>query len=196
MKKTLKIAGWSLLWLAFFWLFLIAGFPIETTKGWLTRMIEKEFKVSMSIERLRINWNLNIAIKGVSINSTRENEFTLKIGKLNIAPQWAGLIRLKPAIKYHGNTPSGGDFSGYYNSDELSLSFKEISFLDISISSILLPSTAIVNGSGRLKLTKDNGIIEIEVDGIPGGRQRLRISGGEKPGLNGKLSVAVTLPKL
>jgi hypothetical protein len=52
------------------------------------------------------------------------------------------------------------------------------------------------NLSGRLKFVTGNGTIDTEVDGVPGGKQRLRIPGGEGLGLDGNLKITVSLPKL
>ena len=53
-----------------------------------------------------------------------------------------------------------------------------------------------MSGSGRLKFVTGNGMIDTEVDGVPGGKQRLRIPAGEGLGLDGKLKITVSLPKL
>jgi hypothetical protein len=53
-----------------------------------------------------------------------------------------------------------------------------------------------MNGSGRLKVVAGTGSIDAEVDGVPGGRQRFKVSGGERPGLDGKVKVSVSRSKL
>jgi len=208
-KMTLKIIGWAFLWLIFVWTFVIIGFPAKTAKDWLTDQLEKGLDAKVSIEELRLRWNLGVRLKGISITS-QESEvgayghtplrepsaFNVKLASLNIEPSLFTLIRLKPEIDFYGGTPSGGDFSGAYDTEELSLSFKEISFKDVSISTLPVPSAATVSGSGRLKLIKGKGLIEIEIDGMSGGKQRAKVTGGENPGVDGKLKVAVSLPKL
>lgn len=203
MKRFIKIIGWSFLWLIFVWTFLIIGFPAKTAKYWLIDSLEKGLNAKVSIEELRLRWNLGVRFKGISINgrqsavsSQEPSAFNVQLASLDIKPGLFSLIRLKPEIDFYGGTPSGGDFSGAYDTGELSLSFKEISFKDVSISTLPVPSAATVSGSGRLKLIKGKGMIEVEIDGIPGGKQRAKVPGGEGPGLDGRLLIKVLLPKL
>jgi len=150
-----------------------------------------------------LKWNLGIRLKEISITgrqsavgSQEPSTFNLQLASMDIKPGLFSLIRLKPGIDFYGSTPSGGDFSGAYDTGELSLSFKDVSFKDVSIATLPVPSAATVSGSGKLKLIKGKGMIEIEIDGIPGGKQRAKVSGGDGPGLDGKLLVKVLLPKL
>lgn len=203
MKRFIKIIGWSFLWLIFVWTFAIIGFPAKTAKYWLIGNLEKGLNAKVSIEELRLRWNLGVRLKGISINgwqsavsSQEPSTFNVQLASLDIKLGLFSLIRLKPEIDFYGGTPSGGDFSGAYDTEELSLSFKEISFKDVSISTLPVPSAATVSGSGRMKLIKGKGMIEIEIEGIPGGKQRAKVPGGEGPGLDGKLLVKVLLPKL
>lgn len=203
MKRFIKIIGWSFLWLIFVWTFLIIGFPAKTAKDWLIDSLEKGLNAEASIDELHLKWNLGVRLKEISINgrqssvsSQEPSTFNVQLASLDIKPRLFSLIRLKPEIDFYGDTPSGGNFSGSSNSKELSLSFKDISFKDISIAALPVPSAATVSGSGKLKLIKGKGMIEIEIDGIPGGKQRAKVFGGEGPGLDGKLLVKVLLPKL
>jgi type II secretion system protein N len=202
-NRLIKIAGWFTLWLLFFWVFLFTGFPEDTAKDWLAERLGKEINARTSIEELRIKWNLDVKIKGISINghqsvvsSQEPSAFTVQLASLDIRPKLFSLIRLKPALEFNANTPSGGDISGSYNPAELSISFKDISFKDINTSTLPVPSETRATGSGRFKLIKGKGMIEVEVDGVPGGNQKLTVPGGESPGLDGKVKVTVSLPKL
>ena len=219
-NRLIKIAGWFTLWLLFFWVFLFTGFPEDTARDWLAESLGKEINARVSIEELRINWNLDVKIKGISIirGQTPPNplfskegvpkagelvvefglspQFEIKLRSLDIRPKLLSLIGLKPALDFSASTPSGGDISGSYNPAELSISFKDISFKDITISTLPVPSGTTATGSGMFKLIKGKGMVEIEVEGIPGGKQKLTAPGGESPGLDGKVKVTVSLPKL
>jgi len=224
-NRLIKIAGWFTLWLLFFWVFLFTGFPEDTARDWLAERLGKEINAGVSIEELRINWDLDVEIKGISIISgqgsgargqepsalslqpsalslqpsalsLQPSAFSVQLTSLDIRPELLSLIRLKPALDFNANTPSGGDISGSYNPAELSISFKDISFKDISISTLPVPSGTTATGSGIFKFIKGKGTVEIEVEGVPGGKQKLTAPGGESPGLDGKLKVTVSLPKL
>lgn len=202
-KRALKFIGWSFLWLIFVWTFVIVGFPAKTAKDWLVGSLEKGLNAKVSIEELYLRWNLEVRLKGISVVRAyghtpvqEPSTFNVQLASLNIKPGLFSLIRLKPGINFYGGAPSGGDFSGAYDTGELSISFKDVSFKDVSISTLPVPSAATVSGSGKLKLIKGKGMIEIEIDGIPGGKQRAKVSGGDGPGLDGKLLVKVLLPKL
>jgi len=210
-NRLIKIAGWCILWLLFFWGFLISGFPHDTAKEWVAERLGKEIGAKVSIEELRINWNLDVKVKGISIISgqwsgvsgqepsalsLQPSVFSVQLTSLDIRPELLSLMRLKPALEFNASTPSGGDISGTYNPAELSISFKDISFKDVSISTLPVPSGTTATGSGRFKLIKGKGKVEIEVEGVPGGKQKLSAPGGESPGLDGKLKVTVSLPKL
>ena len=209
-NRLIKIAGWCILWLLFFWGFLFSGFPEDTARDWLAERLGKEINARVSIEELRINWILDVKIKGISIISGQGSEvstlkgikgqepsaFSVQLTSLDIRPKLLNLMRLKPALDFNTSTPSGGDISGSYNPAELSISFKDISFKDISISTLPVPSGTTATGSGIFKLIKGKGTVEIEVEGVPGGKQKLTAPGGESPGLDGKLKVMVSLPKL
>jgi type II secretion system protein N len=202
-NRLFKIAGWFTLWLLFFWVFLFTGFPEDTARDWLAESLGKEINARISIEELRINWNLDVKIKGISINghqsaisSQEPSAFTVQLASLDIRPKLLSLISLKPALDFNSSTPSGGDISGSYNPAELSISFKDISFKDINTSTLPVPSETRAKGSGRFKLIKGKGVIEIEVDGVPGGKQKLTVPGGESPGFDGKVKLTVSLPKL
>lgn len=209
-KRLLMMLSWSVLWLVFFWTFLIIGFPSEAARGWIADKLGKGLNANVFIEGMKIMWDLDVKLKGIAISnqesavgsqepsalSPQPSTFGVKLHSLNIEPRLISLIRLKPEIDFNGSTPTGGSFSGSYNPDNLSVSFKDISFKDVSISTIPVPSAASMGGSGDLKFSKGKGTIEVEVDGIPGGRQRLKVSGGENPGLDGKLKITVSLPKI
>lgn len=202
-NRLIKIAGWSTLWLIFLWVFLVIGFPKETARDWLAESLGKGTNARVSIGELRLKWDLDVKIKEISINgqqpavtSQEPAAFTVKLASLDISPKLLSLIRLKPALDFNASTPSGGNISGSYNTDELSISFKDVSFKDISISTLPVPSGTTANGSGRFKLIKGKGMVEVEVDGVPGGKQRLKIPGDESSRLDGKLKVTVSLPKL
>ena len=45
-----------------------------------------------------------------------------------------------------------------------------------------------------MKVVTSNGTIDAEIDGIPGGRQKLKMPGGTRPAVDGKLKIAVSLP--
>jgi hypothetical protein len=132
-------------------------------------------------------------LKGVSLTSQAS---AMRLEWLQVQPRLSGLISVKPEMDFSGGTPSGGHLSGSYQSGELSLSFNDISFKDFSTATLPVPSSATMSGSGRLKFVTGNGTIDAEVDGVPGGKQRLRIPGGEGLGLDGKLKITVSLPKL
>ncbi|MBI4746196.1 MAG: type II secretion system protein GspN [Deltaproteobacteria bacterium] len=203
-NRLIKIAGWVSLWLLLFWVFLVTGFPAETARDWLAERLGKEISARVSIEELRINWDLDVKIKGISIIrgqapsalSLQPSAFSVQLASLDIRPKLLSLIRLKPALDFSGRTPSNGIISGSYDPAELSISFKDISFKDITISTLPVPSGTTAAGSGRFKLLKGKGMVEIEVEGVPGGKQKLTASGGQSPGLDGKVKVAVSLPKL
>ena len=205
-NRLFKIIGWSLLWLLFFWAFLVAGFPNEAVRGWLAERIGKGTNAAVSIEDLRIKWNLEVKIMGISIESKQEKTeeagnttqggFSVKLNTLSVEPRLLSLIRRKPALKFNADTPSGGNISGSYDPAELSVFFKDLSFKDINISSLPVPSGTTASGSGKFKLVAGKGSIDVEVDGVPGGKQNIKVQGGASPGLDGKLKAAVTLPKL
>ena len=52
------------------------------------------------------------------------------------------------------------------------------------------------SGSGKFKLVKGKGRIEIKVNGIPGWEQRITAPAGEGAGLDGRLKVTVSMPGL
>lgn len=203
-KRVIKILGGSFAWSIFFWTFLIVTFPGKTAKDWLSREIEKGLNAKVRIDELKIGWNLGVRLKGIAIDRQSsplhqgegEGGFALSLTSLRVKPKLLSLIKLKPDLDFNGSTPSGGDFTGSYDSGELSISFKDISFKDLTISGLPLPSAATAYGSGKLKFIKGKGTIDIEVDGIPGGKQALKAAGGEGPGLDGKLKITVSLPKL
>lgn len=207
LKRLIKTAAWTLLWVVFFWIFLIIGFPAETAKGWLAERLGKELNASVTVENLKVMWDLGIRLKGISIESRKRNfpdsqalavneDFMIKLDSLQANPRLITLLRLNPGADFKGSTPSGGTFSGSYAKQVMAVSFRDISFRDISISILPIPSASSVSGSGELKVIKGKGTIDVEVDGIPGGRQRFKLSGGEAPGLDGKMKVTVSLPKL
>lgn len=196
-NRLIKIAGWSALWLIFFWGFLIAGFPEERAKDWLTERIGKEINADISIAELHLKWDLDVQVSGISINGSKEqSDFSVQLAALNIRPKLLSLIKLAPAFDFNADTPSGGDISGFYGPSELSISFKDVSFKEISISSLPVPSDTKATGSGMFKLIKGKGVIDIEVDGIPGGKQKIKVPGGDSPGLDGKLRLTVSLPRI
>ena len=209
-NRLIKIAGWFSLWLLFFWVFLFIGFPEDTARDWLAERLGKEINARVSIEELRMDWNLDVKIKGISIIreqpavgsqepsalSLQPSAFNVLFTSLDIRPKALSLIRLKPALGFSASTHSNGNISGSYNPAEISISFKDISFKDISISTLPVPSGTTASGSGRFKLIKGKGKVEIEVEGVPGGKQKLTTTGGESPGLDGKLKITVSLPKL
>lgn len=209
MKRIYKILAWSILWLAAFWIFFIIQFPAETVRGWLVYKLENRLNVRVSVEKLTLKWNLDMELMGISISDrghgSKTSEashpleamaFTLKISRLTIIPSLPSLMRMKPEVDFNGNAPSGGIFSGSYHAGELSISFKDVSFKDLIIPAFSLPSATTIGGSGRLKTVKDKGIIEVEMDGIPGGRQRVKVPGGEGPGLEGRVKITVLLPEI
>ena len=169
------------------------GLPTEAAKGWLAERLGHRFDTKVSIEDLDIRWNLGMMLKGVSLTS---QESTMRLEWLKVQPRLSGLISVKPEMDFSGGTSSGGYLSGSYDSRDLSLSFKDISFKDFSTATLPVPPSATMSGSGRLKFVTGNGTIDTEVDGIPGGKQRLRIPGGEGLGLDGNLKITVSLPKL
>jgi hypothetical protein len=149
--------------------------------------------VKVSVEELDIGWNLGLKLKEVSLANQAS---MMRLKWVTVQPRLSGLISAKPEMDFSGGTSSGGYLSGSYLSGELSLSFKDISFKDFSAATLPVPSSTTMSGSGKLKFVTSNGTIDIEVDGVPGGTQRLRIPGGEGLGLDGKLKIAVSLPKL
>lgn len=184
---------------------MVITFPAKTAKGWLTDRLEKKLNAGVSIEELGMRWNFGLRLKGISIlqvpgaggrGSEEKPEFNIKIDSLNVNPNLFSLLRFKPEVAFRGQTPSGGDFSGSYAVEGLSLSFKDILFKDFTVSSLPVPSTAMFSGSGRFKLVKGKGTIEIEVNGIPGGKQRFAAPAGEGAGLDGKLKITASLPGL
>ncbi|MEK7852132.1 MAG: hypothetical protein AAB275_09635, partial [Deltaproteobacteria bacterium] len=212
-KRIFKVIGWSFLWLISFWSFLIISFPAKTAKGWLTDRLEKGLNAKVSIEEMNMRWNLDLRLRGISIirgqgsvvsgqeyplpqgeGGGDEGVFTIKIGLLTANPRLLSLIRLEPEIAFTGSPSSGGNLTGSYDPEGLSLSFKDILFKDFTIATLPVPSTAMFSGSGRLKFVKGKGTIEVEVNGIPGGKQRTMAPGGEGPGLDGKLKVTVSIP--
>lgn len=195
-NRLIKIMGWGTLWLLFFWGFLVAGFPQDIAKDWVAERLGKEIRAKVSIEELHIMWNLDVKVRGISIIGQDPSAFIVNLASLDIRPKVLSLIRLKPALDFNAGTPSNGNISGSYDPAELSISFKDISFKDINISTLPVPSETTASGSGRFKLLKGKGKVEIEVDGVPGGKQKLTVPGGESPGLDGKVKVAVSLPKL
>lgn len=196
-NRLIKIVGWSALWLIFFWGFLIAGFPEEMAKDWLTDRIGKEINADVSIAELRIKWNLDVQVSDISISGSKEqSDFSVQLADLNISPKLLSLIKLTPAFDFNASSPSGGDISGLYGPSALSVSFKDISSKEISISSIPAPSGTTATGSAIFNIIKGKGMIDIEVDGIPGGKQKIKVPGGDSPGLDGKLRLTISLPRL
>jgi type II secretion system protein N len=193
LRRWFKGLSWSFLWVLLFWTFLVIGLPTEAAKGWLAERLGHGFDAKVSIEELDIGWNLGIILKGVSLTSQAS---AMRLEWLKVQPRLSSLISVKPEMDFSGGTSSGGHLSGSYHSGELSLSFKDISFKDFSTATLPVPSSATMSGSGRLKFVTGNGTIDTEVDGVPGGKQRLRIPAGEGLGLDGKLKITVSLPKL
>jgi type II secretion system protein N len=192
-KRLFKIAGWTFLWLIFFWTFLVIGFPKESARDWLAGRLEREINARVSIEELTVMWNLGVKLNGISVEKSGENGFLLKIDSLKVRPRLLSLIGLRPIIDFMAYTPSGGDFSGLYKNGMIEIAFSEVPFKDIGIASIPAPSAATASGSASLKMTGAEGKIETEVGGLPGGRQRAVLKGS---GVEGSLKVKVTLPKL
>ena len=209
LRQSLTIAGWSFLWIVLFWAFLLVGFPRETARNWLSERLGQSFDARVSIEELHIAWNLAVRLKGVSIakqaseagpapagESKRDGEvFMIRLDSVTVDPRLSGLISVDPKMDFRGNTSSGGTVSGSYTSGELTLFFRDLSSRDVTIATLPVPSSAIISGSGRLKLVATNGTIDTEVDGVPGGRQSLKLLGGAGPGLDGRLKITVSLPK-
>ena len=193
LRRWFKGLSWSFLWVLLFWTFLVIGLPTEAAKGWLAERLGHGFDAKVSVEELDIRWNFGIMLKGVSLTSQAS---AMRLEWLKVQPRLSSLISVKPEMDFSGGTSSGGHLSGSYHSGELSLSFKDISFKDFSTATLPVPSSATMSGSGRLKFVTGNGTIDTEVDGVPGGKQRLRIPGGEGLGLDGKLKITVSLPKL
>jgi len=193
LRRWFRGLGWSFLWVLLFWTFLVIGLPTEAAKGWLAERLGHDFDAKVSVEQLDIGWNLGITLKGVSLTSQAS---AMRLEWLKVQPRLSSLIWVKPEMDFSGGTPSGGHLSGSYHSGELSLSCRVICFKDSSTATLPVPSSANMSGSGRLKFVTGNGTIDTEVDGVPGGKQRLRMSGGEGRGLDGKLKIAVSLPKL
>lgn len=209
MKRIYKILSWSILWFAAFWIFFIIQFPAETVRDWLVYKLENRLNVRVSVERLALKWNLDMELRGISVSDKSHGSktseashpleamaFTLKISRLTIIPSLPSLVRMRPEVYFNGNAPSGGSLSGSYHAGDLSISFKDVSFKDIIIPAFPLPSATTIGGSGQLKVVKGKGMIEVEIDGIPGGRQRVKLSGGGDPGLEGKVKIMVLLPKV
>ena len=210
LRQSFKIACWSLLWILLFWAFLLVGFPTETAKRWLAERVGQGFAARVSIEELHINWNLAVRLKRVAIarqvveagpspkgERMRIGEgFTIRLDSLTVEPRLFALISAEPEMNFTGDTSSGGHLAGSYKSGEVTLVFRDMSFKDVGIATLSVPSGATMSGSGRLKLLARNGTIDTEVDGIPGGKQRLRILGGEGPGLDGKLKITISPSKL
>jgi type II secretion system protein N len=185
--------SWLLLWVLLFWTFLVIGLPTEAARDWLVERLGHGLDVKVSVEELDIGWNLGLKLKEVSLANQAS---MMRLKWVTVQPRLSGLISAKPEMDFSGGTSSGGYLSGSYLSGELSLSFKDISFKDFSAATLPVPSSTTMSGSGKLKFVTSNGTIDIEVDGVPGGTQRLRIPGGEGLGLDGKLKIAVSLPKL
>lgn len=214
MKNFFKIVGWLFLWLIFFWSFLVITFPADAAKVWVADRFGKRLNAEVSIEEVSMRWNFCLRLKGISIirgqgsvvsgqegtaqlppEDVRDG-IAIKVASLDIEPRLLSLIRLKTEIAFTGNPSSGGIFSGSYASEAISLSFKDVLFKDFTIADLPVPSTAMFSGSGRFTLAKGKGTIEVEVNGIPGGKQRTVASGGDGPGLDGKLKVTVSMPGL
>ena len=185
--------SWSFLWVLFFWTFLVIGLPTEAARGWLVERLGHGFDGKVSVEELDIGWNLGAKRKRGSL--TRQGA-AMRLEWLKVQPRVSGLISVKPEMDFSGGTSSGGHLAGSYQSGELFFSFSDISFRHFSTATMPVPSSATMSGSGRLKFVTGNGTIDTEVDGVPGGKQRLRIPGGEGFGLDGKLKITVSLPKL
>lgn len=196
LKRLLKVVACLFLWFILFWTFLVVGFPEKTTKDWIADRIEKGLRVKVSIRELHLMWNLCVNLKEISITSREPGAFNVRLASLNLKPKSLSLIRLRPEIDFNGDTPSGGLLSGSYVQEQLSISFKNVSLNDLNIPSLPFPSSAKTGGTGRFKLTKGKGAIDIEIDGIPGGKQRAKTPGGENPGLDGEMRVTVFLPKM
>lgn len=214
MKKLFKVIGWSFIWLTSFWSFLVITFPADAAKVWVADRFGKRLNAEVSIEEVSMRWNFCLRLKGISIirgqgsvvsgqegtaqlppEDVRDG-IAIKVASLDIEPRLLSLIRLKTEIAFTGNPSSGGNFTGSYDPEGLSLSFKGVLFKDFAIATLPIPSTAMFSGSGRFKLVKGKGTIEIEVSGIPGGIQRTTAPGGEGPGLDGKLKITASLPGL
>ena len=185
--------SWTFLWVLLFWTFLVIGLPTEAAKGWLAERLGRGFEAKVSVEELAIGWNLGITLKGVSLASQAS---AMRLEWLQVYPRLSSVIWGKPEMDFRGGTSSGGRLSGAYHSGELSLSFTDISFKEFSAAALPVPSSATMSGSGRLRFVTGNGTIEIDVDGVPGGKQRLRIPGREGLGPEGTLKITVSLPKL
>lgn len=183
-----RIAGWSCLWIACFWAFLITGLPTDAAKRWLADTVAREFDATVSIGELRVAWNLDVSLHGVSVvRPAPDAGFAMRLESLRIVPRW-------PVLHFRGGTPSGGSLAGSYRSGEVTLSFSDVSFTDVTIATLPVPSRATMSGSGRLRLVTGHGTIDAEVDGVPGGKQRLKILGGAGPAVDGKVTITVRLP--
>jgi len=209
MKHIYKILSWSVLWFAAFWIFFVILFPAETVRDWLVYKIENRLNVRVAVEKFALKCNLNMELRGISVSDRSHGSktseashsldamaFSLKISRLTIIPSLPSLVRMKPEVDFNGNAPSGGSFSGSYRDGGLTLSLKDVSFKDFIIHAFPLPPATTIGGSGQLKTVKGKGVIEVEIDGIPGGRQRVKVSVGGDPGLEGKIKIIVLLPKV
>ena len=179
------------------------GLDTETAKGWLADRLGQEFDAAFSFEELHVRWNLGVRLKGISIENPpfkrppsatgSADGFTMRLDSFRADPRLFSLISGKPDIDFIGDTSSGGQLSGSYAAGALSFSFRDVSFKDLSIAAIPLPSNTTLRGSGTLKVVPGNGTIDTEIDGVPGGKQRLKIPGGTA---HGKLTIVVSLPTL
>lgn len=193
MRRAVTIAGWSCVWIVVFWAFLLIGFPAETARAWLAERLGRDFAASVTIEKLELGWNLDVRFIGVSVAAegtrVRLDSFTLK-------PRLAALVLGRPEASFTGGTSSGGRLSGSYRAGEVTLAFADVSFSEFSIATVPLPATARVSGAGRLKIVPTGGIIDTEIDGVPGGKQRLKVPAGQAPGVNGRMQITVALPRV
>ncbi len=202
----MTIIGWSSLWIGSFWGFFLAGFPAETARSWLAGKLGQTLHASVSIDEVHIRWNLDLGLTGLSVANQASDAgvpgdpapqaFMMKLNSLTLGPTLSSLASFQPEIGFRADTSSGGYVSGSYKSGEVTLFFKDVSSKDFTLAALPLPPTATMNGSGRLKVVTGTGSIDAEVDGVPGGRQRFKVSGGERPGLDGKVKVSVSRSKL
>lgn len=191
--RALQIAGWVLVWLTCFWAFLLLGFPSDAAKAWLVENVGQRLDAAVSIETLRMRWNLDVRLDGVSV---ARPALAIRFTSLTVHPKWLGLLSSGPRLDFTGDTASGGHLSGSYKPGEVTLRFSNMSAKDLGIAPLPLPPGATVRGSGTFRLATTSATIETEIDGVPGGRQRLQIFGKDALGLAGTLKITVSGSRL
>lgn len=190
----MRIAGWILVWLVSFWSFLLLGFPSERAAEWIAQKVGRQTNATVSIRKLHVRWNLDLGLDDVSV--TAQPPVAVRFTTVTLQPKWLASVLSQPEMRFSGQTVSGGRISGSYKAGEVTVLFSDVPPKDLGMTLLPLPPSATLRGSGSLKIATTSGGIDTEIDGAPGGRQRLQIVGKDALGLAGTLRISVSAARI